>query len=72
MGATPSIDQSDADDARFVACPEKAEGRTEVRRTGYSPPTPAPPAQERPRPTRPPSHTSGDDGTQAAPPPPPG
>ena len=50
-------DQSDADDARFVACPGKAEGRTEVRREA---PPPAPPAQERPERAGPPQgrHTT--------------
>ena len=38
-------DQSDAHDARFVACPGKAEGRPEIRRTGRPPPLPPRPGR---------------------------
>ena len=62
-------DQSDANDTSFVACPGKAEGRTEVgrppapqgppaappgRKGHRPPPPPAPPARERPGSTGPP------------------
>ena len=48
MGATPSMAR--AKNTRFVACPGKAEGRTEARRHGTAHrSTPPPPPQPTPR-----------------------